>query len=206
VLDATNNFWGWTATAREIVRDDQWQEMVDVYVRDKHQLGLKDWFETKNPHALAQTMERMLEAARQGYWQADAATVRELKERWRDLARRFDVRTDNAAFQRYVGAGQGAAGYGLAAGTPGAAAAAAPAPGAQAAEPPPQADPPPAPPPPPPISGMRLEQVQEQARDSAVPAWQALWVALVLGAVMLGGGWWQRRAGFQANGPLALDA
>ncbi|WP_259456267.1 cobaltochelatase subunit CobN [Alicycliphilus denitrificans] len=143
VLDATNNFWGWTATAREIVRDDQWQEMVDVYVRDKHQLGLKDWFETKNPHALAQTMERMLEAARQGYWQADAATVRELKERWRDLARRFDVRTDNAAFQRYVGAGQGAAGYGLAAGTPGAAAAAAPAPGAQAAEPPPQADPPP---------------------------------------------------------------
>ncbi|GAO27175.1 cobaltochelatase [Alicycliphilus sp. B1] len=50
------------------------------------------------------------------------------------------------AFQRYVGAGQGAAGYGLAAGTPGAAAAAAPAPGAQAAEPPPQADPSPVPP------------------------------------------------------------
>jgi hypothetical protein len=23
--------------AREIVRDDQWQEFVDVYVRDKHQ-------------------------------------------------------------------------------------------------------------------------------------------------------------------------
>jgi cobaltochelatase CobN len=81
VLDATNNFWGWTAVAREIVRDDQWQEMVDVYVRDKHQLGLKNWFEAHNPHALAQTMERMLEAARQGYWQADAKTVAELKER-----------------------------------------------------------------------------------------------------------------------------
>ena len=26
VLDATNNFWGWTAVSREIVRDDQWQE------------------------------------------------------------------------------------------------------------------------------------------------------------------------------------
>ena len=92
VLDATNNFWGWTATAREIVRDDQWQEMVDVYVRDKHNLGLKDWFESKNPHALAQTMERMLEAARQGYWQADPATLRELKERWRDLSQRFAAR------------------------------------------------------------------------------------------------------------------
>jgi cobaltochelatase CobN len=27
---------GLAAVAREIVRDDQWQEMVDVYVRDKH--------------------------------------------------------------------------------------------------------------------------------------------------------------------------
>ena len=31
--------------AREIVRDDQRQEFVDVHVRDKHQLGLKNWFE-----------------------------------------------------------------------------------------------------------------------------------------------------------------
>ncbi len=121
VLDATNNFWGWTAVAREIVRDDQWQEMVDVYVRDKHQLGLKKWFEKQNPHALAQTMERMLEAARQGYWQADAATVQELKDRWQDLSRRFDVRTDNAVFAAMVGASnQPGAEFGMAA--PGAAA------------------------------------------------------------------------------------
>jgi cobaltochelatase CobN len=103
VLDATNNFWGWTAVAREIVRDDQWQEMADVYVRDKHQLGLKRWFEAHNPHALAQTMERMLEAARQGYWKADPKMVAELKERWRDLSERFDVQSDNARFQAYIG-------------------------------------------------------------------------------------------------------
>ncbi|WP_245606824.1 cobaltochelatase subunit CobN [Simplicispira psychrophila] len=103
VLDATNNFWGWTAVAREIVRDDQWQEMADVYVGDKHQLGLKRWFEANNPHALAQTMERMLEAARQGYWKADPKMVAELKQRWRDLSERFDVQSDNARFQAYVG-------------------------------------------------------------------------------------------------------
>ena len=192
VLDATNNFWGWTAVAREIVRDDQWQEMVDVYVRDKHKLGIQQWFESKNPHALAQTMERMLEAARQGYWQADAATVRELKERWRDLSERYDVQSDNAAFQRYVGAGQGAAGFGLAAGTPPAAGAAAPA----AAQPAPQAEAAAAtPPPPPPISGMRLDKVVEQVREHAPAPLQTLLVALALGAVVLGGGWWQRRVG-----------
>jgi cobaltochelatase CobN len=198
VLDATNNFWGWTAVAREIVRDDQWQEMVDVYVRDKHQLGLKRWFEAHNPHALAQNIERMLEAARQGYWQADAATVAELKDRWRDLAQRFDVRTDNAAFERFVGAGKGSAGFGLNLGRlPAEAAAAKRAP---EASPPAEAAPAaPAEPPPPPISGMRLEPVPEPQHPSSASALQALWVALVLGAVMLGGGWWQRRASSQAG-------
>ena len=61
---------------------------ADVYVRDKHQLGLKEWFEAKNPTALAQTIERMIEAARQGYWQADPKVLAELKERYRDLAQR----------------------------------------------------------------------------------------------------------------------
>jgi len=110
VLDSMNNFTGWTTVAREIVRDDQWQEFVDVYVRDKHQLGLKNWFEQNNPHALAQTIEKMLEMARHGYWQADAKTVAELKDRYNDLARRFDVQTDNAVFEKFV-----APGFGLAA-------------------------------------------------------------------------------------------
>jgi cobaltochelatase CobN len=79
-------------------------------VRDKHQLGLRQYMEKNNPHALAQMMERMLEMARQGYWQADAQTVDELKDRYKDLAQRFDVRTSNQTFQEFVGL----SGYGLA--------------------------------------------------------------------------------------------
>lgn len=214
VLDATNNFWGWTAVAREIVRDDQWQEMVDVYVRDKHGLGLKDWFEKQNPHALAQTMERMLEAARQGYWQTDDATVQELKERWQDLSQRFDVRTDNAAFAAMVGASaQSGAGFGMAA--PGAAPTAAapqgaralPAPPAAAPEnpEPPAAEPPPAPelppepqpePPaeqePPPVSGVLLQPVTAPDAPDG-PPWRHLALGLALAAITAGGAWRQRR-------------
>jgi cobaltochelatase CobN len=156
VLDSMNNFWGWNAVAREIVRDDQWQEFVDIYVRDKHKLGLKQWFEAKNPHALAQTIERMLEAARQGYWQADPATVRELKERYRDLARRHDVKTDNRAFDEFV-----APGYGIQA----------------PALPEAAADAPAAPPPPPQISGMKLERVAPPS--PAAPPFAFLGLALL---------------------------
>ena len=213
VLDATNNFWGWTAVAREIVRDDQWQEMVDVYVRDKHHLGLTTWFEQQNPHALAQTMERMLEAARQGYWQADDATVQELKERWQDLSQRFDVRTDNAAFAAMVGASaQPGIGFGMAApsATPTAAAPqgarAVPAPPAAAAPTPkrpepPAAEPPPAPEPdpppqaeqdPPPISGVLLQPVTApDAPDN--PPWRNLALGLGLATITAGGAWRQRR-------------
>ena len=106
------------------------------------------------------------------------------------------MRTDNAAFERYVGAGQGAAGFGLALGMPRAGAAAAQA----AAVPPPPADAAPAaPPPPPPISGMRLDKVAEQVREHAPPPLQALLVALALGTAMLGGCWWQRRRPFKAK-------
>jgi cobaltochelatase CobN len=157
VLDSMNNFSGWTIVAREIVRDDQWQEFVDVYVRDKHQLGLKEWFETNNPTALAQTIERMIEAARQGYWQADPKVLAELKERYRDLAKRHDVVTDNQVFKDFVGT-KANPGFGLAA--------------LLAATRPQQAAdlaPPPAAPPPPQIEGMRLERVEENPLPPALP-------------------------------------
>lgn len=109
ITGAMNNFWGWTAVAREIVRDDQWQSFVDVYVRDKHELGLREWFERENPAALAQVIERMLEATRQGYWRADAITVEELKQRYADLLRRFDLQTSNTALAEFVGYGLSAA-------------------------------------------------------------------------------------------------
>ena len=155
VLDSMNNFTGWTTVAREIVRDDQWQEFVDVYVRDKHQLGLKDWFEKNNPHALAQTMEKMLEMARQGYWQADAKTVAELKERYQELARRHDVRSDNQAFEKFV-----APGFGLAALMPSAPAPTRPQSAADLVAPPEEPAEPAAPPP---IQGMKLEKIDAPA-------------------------------------------
>lgn len=180
VLDGINNFAGWQSVAREVVRHDQWQEFMDVYVRDKHQLGLKQWFESANPHALAQSIERMLEAARLRQWQADPASVAELKARYNELARRFDVRSDNRAFRQFVDPG-----FGLAAPLPVPAAAA---PAAAIDEAPPAA---PAPPPvPAPIQGLRLDKVLPPPPAAAASAWAAL---LLILAAMAGGAWRARR-------------
>ena len=177
VLDGINNFAGWQSVAREIVRADQWQAFVDVYVRDKHRLGLKDWFERHNPHALAQSIERMLEAARQGDWQPDPASLAALKARYRELATRYKVSTDNTALPAFVG-------FGLAQATPPAAGArpAATAPAALQRE---SAAPDPTPPPaPPPVQGLRLDKVEPPAPPS--PA-RALGALAVVALATLGG-------------------
>jgi len=189
VLDGINNFAGWQSVAREIVRHDQWQEFMDVYVRDKHQLGLKQWFERNNPHALAQSIERMLEAARQGQWQADAQSVAELKARWREIAQAHQVRSDNQAFNRFVGA---PAGFGL---QPlAAAAAAALAKAAAAAAPAPE--PPSAASPPPPIRGLQLSKVEPPEPPALERFVTLLATLLLLLGASAGGGWqaWRRDA------------
>ncbi|WP_207787763.1 cobaltochelatase subunit CobN [Candidatus Thiosymbion oneisti] len=37
----------------EVVRDDQWQGFVGVYVNDSLELGVRNWLESSNPQALA---------------------------------------------------------------------------------------------------------------------------------------------------------
>jgi cobaltochelatase CobN len=123
ILDAVNNFWGWQVVDPEIVRDDQWQQFHDIYVNDKYRLGMREWFEKSNPHALAQITERMLEAIRKGYWQADEKTQRELVETWQTLDEKFDVQASSSALEPYVE--KLAAGFGIGGVAPQAAGAAA---------------------------------------------------------------------------------
>jgi cobaltochelatase CobN len=74
--------WGWDATVTETVTDQMWKESFDVYVEDKHDLGMKAFFEQKSPYAYQDITARMLETVRKGYWKADAATRKTLLEEY----------------------------------------------------------------------------------------------------------------------------
>ena len=76
ILDRMNNMWGWEVMTPEAIRDDQWQEFFEVYVEDKYQMDMREFFEQHNAESLAQIIERMLEAVRKGYWQADEETIK----------------------------------------------------------------------------------------------------------------------------------
>lgn len=111
ILDRMNSIWGWEVMTPEAIRDDHWQEFFNVYIKDKYQLDIKAFFEKHNPDALAQVLERMLEAVRKGYWPADKATLERMIKEYTDLAARYDIFTDNQTFKDFVSAK--AAGFGL---------------------------------------------------------------------------------------------
>ncbi|HEY1068126.1 MAG TPA: cobaltochelatase subunit CobN, partial [Pirellulales bacterium] len=97
VLKTTQFLWGWQVTAPETVRQDQWQSLFDVYLRDQYQLGTQQWLEETNPAALAQMLERMVDAVRLGYWKPDAQTETELLARFDRAMEQSPLRDRNAA-------------------------------------------------------------------------------------------------------------
>ncbi|MEQ1711022.1 MAG: cobaltochelatase subunit CobN, partial [Hyphomicrobium sp.] len=184
MLDSINNFWGWQAMDRNVVRDDQWQEFHESWVKDRYSLGMRDWFEKANPTALAQITERMLEAIRKDYWKADEVTKRELVEIYQDLATRHDVHTNNQVFKDYVTELAQGFGIGQPKLTP-SAYAPPPKPEPRAAEPPPQE----------PQASPKMETVRGQELSEVKPpppAEDQFWLFALLTAALIGSGMlWQ---------------
>lgn len=178
VVDLVDNVFGWQVADPKMIRPDQWRDLAETYVLDKRKLGLNAWFETANPAAQAQVIDRMLEAVRKDYWKPDQQLLRRLVERRMALARK-----DAPAPGEKAGAfaARLAAGFGL---TPRpSAAAASPAAAAAAAGSPPT-------PAPPKIKGRVMAKVAPPPPPA--PA-QVGWLALLLAAVM-GAGAAHRRA------------
>ncbi|MDO8411434.1 MAG: cobaltochelatase subunit CobN [Phenylobacterium sp.] len=71
----------WDVTTPDLVTDQEWEAVRDVYVRDRYNLGLAEYFARENPAAGRKLIETLLEAADRGHWQADAATLAELRQR-----------------------------------------------------------------------------------------------------------------------------
>ncbi len=80
MAELVKNTFGWDVTRSSAVPESLWGEIESIYVDDRYKLGLKDWFEKSNPHALQEITATMLEAIRKDYWHADDATRRRLSE------------------------------------------------------------------------------------------------------------------------------
>ncbi|MGJ7486621.1 cobaltochelatase subunit CobN [Variovorax sp. LT2P21] len=191
VLKTAQFLWGWQVTAPAAVRQDQWQSLHDVYVRDRYQLGTRQWLEGANRAAFAQTLERLLDAVRLDYWRPDAATRRELAQAYVAAAAASGLRERHAEVARYAQAElQTAPRETVAAPRPievmtvrdaPVPVEVAPPPSPIAAEPATDR-----------VQGLKLEPVPEPTR-AAPPVVQGLWAAFGVAMLMALGAWSQWR-------------
>lgn len=70
IAKMTDNLWGWQAVTPENVAPGQWQELYEVYQKDRYNLGVKAFFRKENAWAAQSVAARMLEAVRKDFWNA----------------------------------------------------------------------------------------------------------------------------------------
>ena len=70
IARSVDNIWGWQAVTPENISPAQWNELYDVYLKDRHDLGLREFFRRENAWAEQSISARMLEAVRKEFWNA----------------------------------------------------------------------------------------------------------------------------------------
>jgi len=85
IAELVKNTFGWSVTRSSSVENGVWDDIRDIYTKDKYEMGLRDWFEKVNPHALQELTATMLEASRKGYWKTDQKTIDELSKLYAEL-------------------------------------------------------------------------------------------------------------------------
>ena len=83
-----SNTYGWEVTKPDMIQDYLWEEYRKVYVDDSHKLGIRKYFEKKNPYAYQEMTAIMLETIRKGFWKADEKTVRQIAALHAELIRK----------------------------------------------------------------------------------------------------------------------
>ena len=91
MVEFVEYMWGWDATVTEVVDDNMWQQSFAVYVQDKYELGLEEFFDENSPYAFQDMSARMLETVRKKYWDADQETLTELLEAYVESVQKHGI-------------------------------------------------------------------------------------------------------------------
>lgn len=109
LADIIRNTYGWNVMKPKAVDNRMWDEIYEVYVKDKFNLGMKDFFEKSNPAALQEITAVMLETARKGMWKASESQLKEIAVLHTELVNKYNPSCsgfvcDNAKLRKFIAA------------------------------------------------------------------------------------------------------
>ncbi len=105
--EIVQNTYGWNVMKPKAIDKQLWDEIYNVYVKDKYDLGVKEYFEKQNPAALEEMTAVMLETARKGMWKANSQQVAELAKLHTELVNKYKPSCsgfvcDNAKLRKFI--------------------------------------------------------------------------------------------------------
>lgn len=83
------NTYAWNVMKPDVVDNELWDQLYDVYVKDSHNLGVKGFFKAQNPAALQEITAVMMETARKGMWKATNQQLSDIALLHTDLVKEF---------------------------------------------------------------------------------------------------------------------
>lgn len=78
--EIVQNTYGWNVMKPKAIDKEVWDEIYNVYVKDKFNLGIQGFFEENNPAALEEMTAVMMETARKGLWKASEQQLADIAE------------------------------------------------------------------------------------------------------------------------------
>ena len=89
IAEIVTNTYGWNVMKPDVIDNELWEDIHNVYIRDIYQLGIQDFYSKNNPAAMQEVTAVMLETARKGLWNASETMIAELAELHTKLVEEF---------------------------------------------------------------------------------------------------------------------
>ncbi len=101
------NIFGWSVTRSSALDPQLYDELYQMYVADEQQLGIREYFQQKNPAAYQAMTATMLESARKGYWKPSEIQLKQTAQLHAEITKESgaactDFVCNNASLQVFI--------------------------------------------------------------------------------------------------------
>lgn len=105
--EIVTNTYGWNVMKPKAIDKEMWDEIYNVYVKDKYHLGTKEFFDKQNPAALMEMTAVMMESARKGIWKATPQQLKDIAKLHTETVNKYKPSCsgfvcDNAKLRNYI--------------------------------------------------------------------------------------------------------
>ncbi len=89
LAEMVRNTYGWNVMKPKAISKDMWNEVYDVYVKDKYNLGVHEKMGATNPVAMQEITATMMETARKGYWKASPEQLKQIAKVHTEFTKKY---------------------------------------------------------------------------------------------------------------------